>query len=194
MAINISTDLQNALDNPERYGVILVTATLGANTFGFWTGGGTITYNTVLYVNAGSLIEADDVQQNADGSVAELTLRLNAQPDKGLTDDVLESFYEEDWQFGRIVIQEALLDPVTREIVGAVTLIRGVIVDAPETVGPDGTFIEVRVTTSAIKLSESGGMYRNSSTQKALDGDDTALEGIGNLGGAITKELKWGQG
>jgi hypothetical protein len=194
MAINISTELQEALDNPERYGVILITATLGSNVFGFWTGGGVVTYNTIPYYNAGSVIEVDDVQQNADGSVAELTLRLNSQPDKGLADDVLESFYDEAWQFGRVVIQEALLDPITREIVGAVTLIRGVIIEAPEHIGPDGTYIAVRVTTSAIKLSENGGMYRNASTQKALDPADTSLEGIGNLGGAITKEMKWGQG
>lgn len=193
MAINIGTTLQNALDDPERYGVVLLTFILGTQTYGIWTGPGNITYNTVLYVNGGSLIEADDVEQNTDGSVVELTLKLGTHPDKGLSQDILETFYDEDWQFGRVIIQIALRDPDTGDIVGAVTLIRGVIVEAPETIGPNGAYIAARVTSQTIKQSESGGLYRNASTQKALDPDDTSLIGIGNLGGAITKDLKWGQ-
>lgn len=193
MPITISGPLQAALDDPERYAAVLMTFVLGPNTYGLWNGPGSVTYNTITYLNGGSAIEISDIDQNADGSVGSLKLKLNTAPDKGLTTDVIQTFYDEDWQFGHVTIQLGMRDPVTGEIIGVVTLINGVITDAPFTEGPSGAFIELEVTSKTIKLTETGGKYRNSSTQKALDLTDTSMEGIGSLGGAVEKELKWGQ-
>lgn len=193
MAYDISSQLQEALDAPERYSAVFVTFVLGSNTYGFWTGQGTITYNSIEYVNGASLFELSDIQMDADGSTNECIISLSTSPDKGLTTDVLLSFYDENWQFGRVTIQLAMLDPETGEPVGAVTFIRGVIYEAPYKKGRTSNKIEARVVSQTIKMSENGGIYRNASTQYRLDPTDTALEGIGTLGGAVKKKLKWGQ-
>lgn len=194
MAINISTDLQNALNNPERYGAVLLTFTLGSNVYGLYNGTSKLTYNTIDYYGGASVLEVDNIQEAADGSVSELVLRLNAQPDKGLTVDVLQSFYDEDWQFGRVHIQFGLLHPETGAPIGLTTLLKGSIFEAPLKKGPRGHLIEARVVSQSVKLSENGGRYRNSATQRLFDPTDTSMDGIGSLGGATKKELKWGQG
>ncbi len=193
MAYDISTQLQEALDSPERYSAVFLTFVLGPETYGFWTGQGTITYNSIQYNNGGSLFELDDIQMDADGSTNECILSLSTSPDKGLTSDVLLAFYAEQWQFGRVTIQLAMLDPETGEPIGAITFIRGVIYEAPYKRGGSKEVISARVVSQTIKLSENGGIYRNAATQKRLDATDTALEGIGTLGGAVKKKLKWGQ-
>lgn len=193
MAYDISTALQNALDSPERYGAVFLTFQLGPNTYGFWTGQGSIVYNSITYYNGGSLFELEDIQQDIDGSVNECNLKLSTAPDKGLDTDVLLSFYDEDWQFGRVVIQLAMLDPETGVPIGAITFIRGVIYEAPFTRDVKSDYISARVVSQSIKLSENGGIYRNDATQHRLDSDDTSLVGIGSLGGATKKKLKWGQ-
>lgn len=193
MAYDISSQLQEALDSPERYSAVFLTFVLGGNTYGFWTGQGTITYNSIDYVNGGSLFELSDIQMDADGSTNECILSLSTAPDKGLTTDVLLSFYDENWQFGRVTIQLAMLDPETGEPIGAITFIRGVIYEAPFKKGRKKEAIEARVVSQTIKMSENGGIYRNAATQKRLDPTDTSLEGIGTLGGAVKKKLKWGQ-
>lgn len=193
MAYSLSTQLQDALDAPERYSAVFLTFVLGGNTYGFWTGQGYITYNAILYNNGGSLFELDDIQMDADGSVNECNLKLSESPDKGLTTDVLLSFYSESWQFGRVTIQLAMLDPETGIPIGAVTFIRGVIYEAPYRREPKSNYISARIVSQSIKLSESGSIYRNDATQVRLDATDTSLVGIGTLGGATKKKLKWGQ-
>lgn len=196
MALSLSTDLQNALDDTERYSAVFITAQLGATVYGFWTGQDIKNYNGVDYYAAGSLLDLSDIDQNADGSVAECTLTLGLNPEKDLTDgatDPLPSFYEEDWQFGRITIQLAVLDPETDDPIGLVTFIRGVIYEAPFTKKPDKHCIDLRIVSQSIKLSESGGIYRNNATQIRLDATDTGLSDIGSIGAEVVKQLKWGQ-
>lgn len=194
MAYTIPSLMQDQLDLPERYSAVFLTFVLGTNTYGFWTGAGPKTYNSILYNTGGSLIEMSSFDQNADGSVSECTLKLSASPDKGLDDDALMTFYDEDWQFGRVTIQLAYLDPDTLDPVGAILFIRGVIYEAPFRRGPGvGSYIEARVVSQGIKLSENGGRYRNNATQIALDPTDTSLVDIGALGASITKQIKWGQ-
>src|SRR5690606_17937087 len=108
MAISITTDLQNALNEPERYGFVMMTFVFGPNTYGLWTGPDAVSHGGILYRTGGSAIEASNVQQNTDGSVAELTLKLNTAPDKGLDVDILQTFYDEDWQFGHVTVQIGL--------------------------------------------------------------------------------------
>jgi hypothetical protein len=200
MAYDISTQLQAALDAPERYSAVFLTFVLGTDTYGFWTGAGSKEYNGITYYAGGSLIEMPDFDQDVDGSVQECSLRLSLSPEKGLTnedgesaEDILLSFYQQAWQFGRVTIQLAALDPETLEPVGMITFIRGVIYEAPYSRSGDEHSITARVVSQGIKLSESGSIYRNAATQKRVDSSDTSLEGIGTLGGAITKQLKWNQ-
>lgn len=193
MALTIATPMQDALDAYERYGLALFTFNLGGVVYGLWTGQGEKTINSVTYKAGGSVIEFDDIDQNADGSVVEVTLRLSADPDKGLTSDLLQTFYDEDWQFGRVHIQIAMQNPADESIYGVVTLIRGVITNAPWEQDRDTNSLEVVISSNAIRMAENGGKYRNQATQKHIDATDTSLVGIGSLGGAVTKDLKWNQ-
>jgi hypothetical protein len=193
MAHTISTALQNALDNYERYGAILFTFEFGTGTYGLWTGPGEIPYNGLTYRSGGSVLEISDIELNNDGSVAEFTLALGTQPDKGLTADILQTFYDEDWHMRPITVQMAQCDPDTRLPIGVITILRGQVLQAPYKRGKKNDRIEGRIVSTTIHMSESGGKYRNDSTQKQIDPTDTSLVNIGTLGGFTTRELKWGQ-
>lgn len=194
MAYTIPALVQDQLDLPERYSAVLLSFVLGSNTYAFWTGAGDKFYNGLTYKTGGSLIEIPSFDQNADGSVTECTLKLSTSPDKGLDDDVLMTFYDDEWQFGRVSIQLAYLDPDTLDPLGTILFIRGVIYEAPYRRSlSSGSYIEARVVSQGIKLSENGGRYRNAATQLKLDPTDTSIEGIGAVGASVIKQLKWGQ-
>lgn len=193
MAHTIGTPFQNALDAYERYGVVLFTFAFGTGTYGLWTGPGEITYNGLVYRAGGSILEIDDIELNNDGSVAEFTLSLGAQPDKGLTNDVLATFYDEDWHLRPVTTQLAMVNPDTYQPYGVVTILDGFAYEAPLRKGRETNRIEARIVSKTIKLSEMGGKYRNDATQNEIDPTDTSLVDIGTLGGFVKRDLKWGQ-
>lgn len=190
--MSLSTAFQNGLDDSERYGVVLLTFEF-AETHGYWTGLGTITFNSIEYNAGASVFDVDDIQQNGDGSVSELVLSLSAQPDKGLTTDVLVALYNEDWHLKPVTIQLGLIDPDTGALIGVTTMFRGILDTAPyeEAIGTGS--IKAHCVSRSIDLSVGGNLYRNQSTQERFDPDDTSLDAIGTLNGATKKELYWGQ-
>lgn len=190
MAHSLSTQMRDALADYDRIGAILFTFEFGTGTYGLWTGGGEQEYNGVVYRDGGSVLEINNIELNDDGSVAEFTIALGVQPDKGLTSDVLATFYEEDWHLRPVTVQLAMVDPELLTIIGTITLLRGLIYQAPF---KKGSRIEGRIVSQTIRMSESGNKYRNASTQAQIDATDTSLVGIGTLGGFTTKELLWGQ-
>lgn len=192
MAISISNDFQAALDAPDRHAVGLFVFEFGTGTYALWTGAGEKLYNGLIYRAGGSLIDLEPLEHNADGSVGRLALGLNADPDKGLTDDVLIRLFDEDWHNKPVTIQTGILDPATNEIAYSWVEFRGRLEHA-ELVEGEVNRIEAVCVSTSIDLSRSGGGYRNDSTQKLIDPNDTSLEGIGTLGGALEKDAKWGQ-
>lgn len=193
MAINISPALQNALNSNQRNAVIFVTFEFGTGTYGLWTGLGQITYNGVLYQAGASILDVSNIENNADGSVSELTLTLNTDPGKNITSDILVQLYNEDWHMRPVTIQTGLIDPDTLALIGVQTFFRGRVEEAPYEEGPEIASIKARCVSRSIELSKGGNLYRNSSTQKRFDPTDTGLNGIGTLNGAINKDIKWGQ-
>lgn len=188
-----SPELLTAMSDPERYGIVLFTFTLGVNVYGLQTMGGEITYNSIVYRGGASVLKVDGIQNNADGSVAEFNLTLNEDPSKGLTVDVLSSFYDENWHMQSLVVELGFRNPVDGSIIGAMTYFDGLIYQAPLKRGPDGFYITARCVSQATHMSESGGKFRNRSTQKLLDATDTSLDEIGAYSSVVTKEFKWGQ-
>lgn len=192
MALSISNEFQNALNAPDRHAVGLFVFEFGTGTYALWTGAGEINYNGLIYRAGGSLIEIEPIDQNADGSVGRLSMVLNADPEKGLTDDVLIRLFDEDWHNKPVLVQLALLDTATNQIAFAKVWFRGRL-EFAEYLEGDVNRIEATCASTSIDLSRSGGGYRNDSTQRLIDPDDTSLEGIGTLGGALEKDAKWGQ-
>lgn len=193
MALTIPAPLQTALDGYERYGIVLITFEFGTGTYGLHTGQGEFTYNGLVYRGGGSLLDVSELEMNADGTVAELTLTLGTQPKIGISADILQTFYDEDWHMRQVTFQLGMLDPLTGLPYGLITLIQGVIYQAPYTKGKEADKIAGRIVSRTQKLSESGDKYRNAATQKLIDPSDTSLVDIGSLNGFITRELKWGQ-
>lgn len=193
MALTLDTDFQDAIDNPERYGVVLFTFVFGSGTYGLWTASGERTIGGVVYKAGGSVLELSNITQAADGSVSSATLTLSTQPDKGLTSDILVSFYDEDWHNKPVTIEVGLFNPDTRVLVGTLPLFNGVMTSAPYTEGPNKASIMANLTSKNIELSGTGGAYRNAQSQKRIDPNDTSLANIGVLSSTITKSLKWGQ-
>lgn len=193
MAISLSPALQNALNNYERQAVVFVTFEFGTGTYGLWTGLGEISYNGIVYKAGASILDVSNIENNADGSVSELTITLNTDPGKIITSDILIQLYDEDWHMRPVTIQTGLIDPDTQALIGVQTFFRGRIEEAPYEEGLDGANIKARCVSRSIELSKAGNLYRNSSTQKRFDPTDTGLNGIGTLNGAVNKDIKWGQ-
>jgi len=193
MPLSLSSGLQTALDNPERYGAVLFTFVFGGGTYGLWTAGGEREIDGIVYRAGGSILKLSNVSQNGDGSVSQCTLSLNTQPDKGLTADILASFYSEDWHDKVVTIEPCLFDPDTRALIGRVTLFKGIMTSAPFTEGPTQASIDAILQSKSVELSQNGGAYRNAQSQKRIDAVDTSLANIGSLNASITKSLKWGQ-
>ncbi|WP_051213283.1 hypothetical protein [Maritalea myrionectae] len=192
MAISISTAFQTALDGDDREGVGLFVFEFGTGTYAFWTGAGEMPYNGLTYMAGGSVIEIDSIVEKANGAVGRMNLHLNADPEKGISDDVLIRLFDEDWHNKKVLVQYGLLDPDTGQIAHAMVKFRGRLEHA-EYVEGEVNRIEAKCVSTSIDLSRSGGGYRNDSTQKLIDPNDTSLEGIGTLGGALEKDAKWGQ-
>jgi hypothetical protein len=193
MAFSISTQFQDALDAYERYGVVFFTFSFGTGTYGLHSGPGEIPYNGLTYRGGASVLNIGNIELQDDGSVAEFTISLSTSPEKGLTSDILSTFYDEDWHMRPVTVQLAMVDPDTYQPHGIVTILEGIIYEAPLKKGLKSAKIEGRIVSKTIRMSESGGKYRNTATQTLLDPTDTALVGIGNLGGFTEKDLKWGQ-
>ena len=193
MAHSISEALQNSFLDFERYGVIMFTFAFGTGTYGLWTGPGEIPFNGITYRAGGSILDVSDIDLNSDGSVAEFTISLGTQKAKGLTADILQTFYDEDWHLRPVTVQYANVDPDTLIPIGVITILEGIVYQAPFKRGPKASKIEGRIVSKTIRMSEQGGKYRNGSTQLLIDPTDTSLEGIGTLGGFTTKDLLWGQ-
>lgn len=194
MAIPLTTALQDALNDPERYGVVFFTFEMGSGTYGLFTGQGELPYNGITYRAGGSVLDVTDLQQNADGSIAEFTLSLSEAPDKGITADIMLTFYSEDWHMRELVLQLGMMNPDTGQPIGLATLFNGFMYQAPFKQSPKGAKIDLRCVSQSIIMAQSGNKYRNDATQKKLDPADTSLVDIGLLGGAVKKDLKWGQG
>lgn len=188
-----STDLQNALDNPERYGFVLLTFNLGGVIYGIWTGQSEVEYNSITYRGGGSIIDVPDIEVNGDGSIAEMTLSLSESPEKGITVDVLASWFSTDWHMQSVTMELGFRDPDTGLPIDTFVLFDGVMPQAPLRRGEGKFRLDVRCVSNAYKMSEAGGKYRNAQTQALIDDTDTALNDIGIYGESRVKELKWGQ-
>ena len=193
MAVTLSSLMYDALHNPERYGALLYTFSFGPNVYGLWTREGEKQYNGIIYRAGGSVLELDPIEFKTDGSVTEMNISLSAAPDKGLTVDILQTFYQEQWQFGQVSLQLALLDPNTLDPIGVIPIMNGVAQEAPYVQGDGQDKIVLRITSNTIKLSENGGSYRNNVTQRLIDPTDSGYEGIGTFGGNVSKGFYWGQ-
>lgn len=194
MALTLSTAFQNAIGADSGNLAVLFTFDFGT-VYGLWTGPGEVVYNSVTYRAGGSLLELPDVSENADGSVEELTLVLNAAPEKGITPDVLAALYDENWHMRPMTIQIAARDPDTGAIVGALTKFRGRIEEAPYIENPftGEDRIEALCRTWSLDLSLAGDLYRNGQLQRRLDPNDPSLDAVGTLNGAVMSQAKWGQ-
>lgn len=189
-----STALQAALASPERYAVVFLTFNLGGDVYGIWTGAGAVAYNGITYRGGGSLIEVDDIQEAGDGSISEMTMSLSSSPEKGISVDVLSTFYEEVWHMQSVVVELGFIDPDTGLPIDSFVMFDGIIAEAPFIRDESNYKISARLISRAHKMSEAGGKYRNQQTQVLLDPTDTALVDIGVYGDIRQRDLKWGQG
>lgn len=192
MAKSLSTDFQNGLKSGSRTKVALYTFEFGSGTYGFWTAEGEKPYNGVIYRAGGSLIDVSHFEESLDGSVGQLELRLNALPEKGLTDDVLVRFFAEDWHLKPVTVQLGLIDPATAEIIEVETFFRGRLETSSFEEDP-GAVIVAHCMSKSIELTLPGGNIRNGGTQRLIDPNDPSMDEIGSLNGALRRDRNWGQ-
>jgi len=189
--MSLSQAFLDAVKSPSRSAAVLLTFEFGTGTYGFWTGNGSRFYNGLKYSAGGSIFDISDIVQEGDGSVSELTIGLSTHPGIGV--EVLEDLYNEDWHLRPVTIQLAMLDPRTDQIVAIQNVFRGILDTAPFTESEGQAEIQARCLSKSIELSKGGNLYRNDATQDRYDPEDTSLETIGTLNGALKKELHWGQ-
>jgi len=115
-----------------------------SGVYGFWEGNGTLTWNSVTFKSGGQLFEVDLGQQTMGLQSNESTIRLRANPDIGLTPNVLSTIFAEQTYGRPVTIYRGLFDPGTRALIGnPIVRRRGYVKGVSQETDQDGPFIQM---------------------------------------------------
>ena len=174
-----STDTQNALAGSAivRRGMILFDFPSGY--YGFWDGSGPFTYNSITHQGGAQAFEVELGEENLDLASSKVTLRLKANPELGLTPDVLSTIENENYHQRPVTISRALFDKDTGALISVTPIRRGK-VDMVEHIkdGTDYTIVG-HIESRSLDYSKRGTAMRSDAEQKAISPGDRGLEYAG---------------
>lgn len=163
---------------------------LGAEgVFGFWSDVGTLTWNGITFVGAGSLIEITENTGGIGVGASELTVTLRSVPEAGLTPDLLgsiESYSYFNRPFRRYT---AFFDPDTSVLLSVVQTFAGYLGPATHTEDGEEVYISVPVTGKSLDHSRTGYRRRSQADQATIDSTDN---GFRHAAVAGTQKIFWG--
>jgi hypothetical protein len=171
--------------------VDMITIDLPSGIYGFFSGSGTFTHNSVTYRGAGSLFEIDGVGGVSDGTAVPLRVRLNAAADFGLTANVLATIEQEQYRGRPISYSVGFFSADTWALLSVEMVWRGVIdtIEHVEQVGGEA-WLEAMCESRAIDLGRSGWRRRSDADQRRIDANDGSLR---HLVAAAQGDLYWGR-
>lgn len=162
--------------------------------YGFWWGEGPITWNGITFVGAGRLLEIAPIQFGGD-MPAELSVKLSAIPDAGLTPDVLGTVEEYTYHLRPALAMRFYFHPDTGAMVGSApeVLFRGQVDQISHIDEPGGPYqLEMRLVSRSVDYRKSGGKRRGTEVQSRIAG---AVDlGYEHAATTPVSQVSWGQG
>lgn len=154
--------------------------------FGFWSGVGRFTWNTFTFVGAGSLISVEADEESIDLESNGVTARLRAQPEEGLTPDVLATIEDYQYRNRPVTFYRALFNITTGALIDDPIVERRCIVDRfTHEESADGDYVLVgHFVSKAIDYTRRGPMVRSSAHQNLVSAGDLFLDYTGYAGTA----------
>ena len=162
--------------------------------YGFWWGEGPYSWNGITFVGAGRLLEIPSIQSGGD-MPEDLTVKLNAIPDAGLTPDVLGTVEEYTYHLRPVSIFRFYFSPVTGVMVGAApeVLFRGELDQIKHSDEPDGPYqLAAQLVSRSVDFRKRGGKRRGTEIQSRIAG--TIDLGFEHAAKTPVSQVSWGQG
>lgn len=166
---------------------------LGSGSYGFWSGEGPWTFNTVTYIGAGKLISGRlSVPQSIDGQARFLDLKLSSVPNSDLTPDVLASIEAESYKNRPMRLYEVIFDADTRAQITVRIRFAGQISNIEHEYSVGGGYtLTAHCASRSIDHQRIGFAMRTQEQQLQIDPDDTgSLEYVATVG---TEVIPWGR-
>lgn len=176
------TATQNALaaQGIIRRGMILFQFPSG--NYGFWDGAGPFVYNTVTYNPGAQLIEIDTGTQVLTLESNAITLKLYANPDTALTEDVLRTIETESYHQRPVTIFKALFNADTKALISVIPIWKGYVDQITQERSAEGFALVGRCESRSIDYTRRGWATASDAQQQQISSGDKGLEYCGIAG------------
>lgn len=173
-SLSAATQTALAAQGIIRRGMILFQFPSG--NYGFWDGAGTFTHSGVTYQPGGQLIQIDTGEQGLSLDSNAITVRLYANPDTGLTEDVLRTIETENYHQRPVTILKAIFNADTLALISVNTMWRGYVDQVSHERSPEGYAIVGRCESRSIDLTRRGWAVASDANQKLISAGDRGFE------------------
>lgn len=153
-----------------------------SGNYGFWDGAGPFTHNGITYHPGGQLIEIDTGTQSLSLDSAAITLRLYANPDTSLTEDVLRTIETENYHQRPVTISKALFNADSRALISVVPVWRGYLDQVTHERGPEGYSLVGRCESRSIDYTRRGWASASDAEQQQISAGDRGFQYTGVAG------------
>lgn len=159
---------------------------LPSGYFGFWTGQGIRTWNTIDWVGVGSLIEVKRENENISLEAGAVVASLKAQPDLGITSNVLASIENEDYKNRPVTIYRALLNRTTWAFIDDPFILWQGLIDyfSHDTSANGEEILSCHMESRAIDYTRRGASVRSTEQQLLVSANDKFFNFVGVAGNA----------
>lgn len=159
---------------------------LASGYYGFWTGQGIRVWNTIDFLGVGSLIQVSRENENTSLEAGAVVATLRAQPDLGLTANILASIENEAYKNRPVTIYRALLNRTTWAFIDdPIILWKGIIDYFSHDEGADGDYVlTCHMESRAIDYTRRGAAVRSSAQQILVSSGDKGFDFVGVAGTA----------
>lgn len=191
MARTLGTSTLNALNAGSIVDRGLIKFEFTSGTYGFWTGSGQYTYDSLTYEGVGSLIRVNAFPSNTSGSAIGVEVELSSIADTALTNDILASIYDEEYNQQPVTIYTAYIDADTRTTLSVIQEFAGKVdkLEYRETVGGEARLIG-SLESLARDFTRVGFRRRSDADQRLIDTNDGSLRHVAK---AATQKIFWGR-
>src|SRR5688500_3798076 len=173
MVQSIDPAAQSALDTHYVIERGCVRFEFPSGSYGFWTGQGSITLDSMVFESGGALFNVEQLDQDINGNAIAVAIRLSSHPNTALTSDVLSTIEDEAYKNRPVRIYTAYFNIDTGAFLDLVTEFNGIIdtIDHQIRIGGERT-LTANCESRAIDLKRANGGVRGDEDQRQIDNLD----------------------
>lgn len=153
-----------------------------SGNYGFWDGAGAFTYGGITYNPGAQLIEIDTGTQVLTLESNAITLKLYANPDTVLTEDVLRTIETEDYHQRPVTISKAIFNADTKALISIIPVWKGYVDQITHERSADGYALVGRCESRSIDYTRRGWAVASNAQQQQISTGDIGLEFCGIAG------------